>query len=184
MTVFLLLIIFILLGYLLAFTPLGDRIVSVADEMVGQVRGSDRKEKAAAADASDFREWLLTDPAVPDDLRLWYAGLDNPQALRFEQALQSHGQNTGLQLVSLVTGEIDNKPVLRNIYVEAVSIYSQAYRKAREAIAVEQEENQPAPEAPEREARPEPRVEGKVVAEKRTSRRRATPGQAGAVPAA
>lgn len=181
MTVFVLLLVFFLLGYLLAFTPLGERIFSVAEEMIDQLRGSSPSPESAATDRPAYRDWLLTDTAVPDDLRLWYVGLDQSQAQRFERALHAHSQNTGLQLLKLTTGELDQRASLRNIYVEAVSIYSQAYRKAREAIAAENEAGQPVGGTSDPEARSEPRVEGKAVAEKRASRRRVNREQAGSV---
>lgn len=186
MTVLLLLIIFLLLGYLLAFTGLGDRISSVANELTGQVRGSRQPDTnqapAPVSRQAAYRSWLTTAVEVPDDMRIWYLGLDEEQAQRFERSLDDHGRNTGLQLASLVRGDLDNTPALRSIYVEAVSIYSQAYRKAREAIEVERESDQPAADRPDPDT--DERVDGKVVAEKRTSRRRTRQPQAGTAPAA
>jgi hypothetical protein len=187
MTILLLLIIFLLCGFLLAMTGLGDQIVSLADELTDQVRGFRQPEtvqsyQPADSDLPVYREWLVTALEVPDDLRIWYLNLDDRQAQGFENALHDHGLNTGLQLASLVAGNLDGKPALRSIYVEAVAIYSQAYRKAREAIAVEKDSDQSAAETTEPE--PDSRVEGKVVAEKRTSRRRINPAPASTAPAA
>lgn len=174
MTLILLFLIFAAIGYLFAFSNLGDRMEEAGSGVADRVKASVRRTEAAspgelAASPAPVGEWVKRSSAVPDDFRGWYLSLPAAESQRFENALAAHAQETGLKFSLLLTGELDRQPERRKVYVEAVSVYSQAYRKAREALESDEElvgENQ------ELSDDGAPTVEGKVVAEKSVSRRR------------
>ncbi len=177
MSFFLLFIIFAAIGYLFATTKLGDQIEQKSSEVVAQVKSTFRRTEPAPQGAptdlaAPVGEWVKKSSAVPDDFRGWYLSLTAAEAQRFEKALASHGQETGLKFSLLLSGNLDRQPERRKVYVEAVSVYSQAYRKAREALEADAEL---AGESDEPVDEGAPTVEGKIVAEKSVSRRRRDP---------
>jgi hypothetical protein len=179
MTVILLFLIFVAIGYLFAFTSLGDQIEEIGSGAVNKAKATVRRTGPPAAGvqietASPVGEWVKKSTAVPDEFRGWYLSLAQPEAQRFEKALNSHAQETQLRFSLLFNGELDRQPERRKVYVEAVSVYSQAYRKAREALEKDEELSgeslEPADDGT-------PTVEGKVVAEKSVSRRHRDSGE-------
>jgi hypothetical protein len=173
MTLILLLFFAAILGYVISQTALGDRVEDVAGEAASQARSyvdlAEDKLGVGKRGQVSLDQWVTRTRDLPDDFRGWYLDLTEPEAQRFERALHAHGRATGMHTSMLINGELDSRPELCKIYVEAVSVYSQAYRKAREALKKEEEgpveEDQASPEN-------SPRVDGKVVAEKRVSRRK------------
>jgi hypothetical protein len=114
----------------------------------------------------------------PEDFNMWLAGLSPRESQAFVQALQDYTGGLGFDLSSLTDNSLQNKPALMQVYVEAVVIYSQAYRRAKES---RQKAEQPEVEAQEAKKA----KEGKKTAEKQASRRRGEiPELAEAVPTA
>jgi len=175
MTIAILILIFVAIGFLIAQTTTGDALAGFFGGVTQRVQ--DVLPQGEIADEhvppfhQDFNHWIASAVEVPDDLRTWYLTLGAEEALRFQNSLNTYGQSTGFHVARLVNGALDQRAELRTIYVEAVSIYSQAYRKAREAA--EQDNESEAPEASERPEKESPKIDGKIVAEKRPSRRRA-----------
>lgn len=174
MSLILLFLVFAAIGYLFAFSNLGDRMEKAGNGVVDQMKASVRRTQTApseelSASSAPVGEWVKRSSAVPDDLRGWYLGLPGAESQRFEKAIAAHAQETGLKFSLLFNGELDRQPERRKVYVEAVSVYSQAYRKAREALETDEEL---AGEGQEPSDDGTPTVEGKVVAEKSVSRRR------------
>lgn len=101
----------------------------------------------------------------PEDFITWLAGLSPHESQAFVQALQDYTGGLGFDLSSLADSSLQNKPALMQVYVEAVVIYSQAYRRAKES---RQKADQPEAEAQEAKKA----KEGKKTAEKQASRRR------------
>jgi hypothetical protein len=92
--------------------------------------------------------------------------------------LQDYTSGLGFDLSTLTDDSLQNKPALMQVYVEAVVIYSQAYRRAKES---RQKTDQA--EADKQEANKT--KDGKKTAEKQASRRRGeNPELAEAVPVA
>jgi hypothetical protein len=101
---------------------------------------------------------------LPEDLRVWLEGLSEEQGREFVTGLDSYANGLGYNLNELVEGGYEGKPALVQVFVEAIVVYSQEYRKARE-VEVDsdgQEKNVP-DEAHAEEVKP---------AQKRASRRK------------
>lgn len=161
-----------LLGYLLARSQTGARVDRRASELAEQARGLGSRTGTWVGERlglsrkpRSLRQWAAESPDLPEDDRRWVAGLTNEEAAAFALALNNHADSLGLELTRLFSGDLDSDEQQRKIYVEAVSIYSRAYRKAREVKQQEETVELAEPSAGEV-------VEGKVVAEKKPSRRR------------
>jgi len=114
----------------------------------------------------------------PEEFNGWLAGLPSRESHAFSQALQDYTGGLGFELDSLTDNSLKNKPALMQVYVEAVVIYSQAYRRAKE---IHQEADKA--EAKDKESAKE--KDGMKNAEKQASRRRSgVPEMAEAVPTA
>lgn len=167
MYLILLLFLFGALGYLLARSRVGDRIddatvnaMSMTSKWVGENLGISTRPQTLQA-------WAVKDPDLSLDTKSWIASLSKEDCEAFEKALQNHATTLGLDLHQLFSGKLDTLPEQKKIYVEAVSIYSQAYRKAKEIQQEEENPNEKGVEILEGEV-----IEGKTVAEKRPSRRK------------
>ncbi|GAG01209.1 unnamed protein product, partial [marine sediment metagenome] len=86
----------------------------------------------------------------------------------FTRALNEYAASLGYSLTDLVEGDYDGKPALMQVFVEAIVIYSQEYRKAREVQQAEADKEEAAPADDEASAS----TEVKKPAEKSTSRRK------------
>ena len=130
--------------------------------------------------ADPFITWVSNQGAsyFPEDFNTWVAGLSTREADAFTQALQDYTGGLGFDLSTLTDNSLQNKPALMQVYVEAVVIYSQAYRRAKESRQ-KAEQN----EADKQEVKKA--KEGKKTAEKQASRRRGeNPELVEAIPAA
>jgi hypothetical protein len=123
-------------------------------------------------EANAFRDWAAGPGSgyLPDDFKTWLAGLSDDEAKSFTHSLESYASGLGFDLNKVVKGDLNNQPALLQVFVEAVVVYSGAYRKARqvqqEAGAVSVEEGSPPVEEPE-----------KKTAEKSVSRRKSDTGE-------
>lgn len=147
------------MGYLLATGRFGRRV----DETTRRVRSQTRLRlnriedrfnalfrRPASADA--FRAWALGSGAgqFPADFKSWLAGLSEAEAHDFSRALDEYAASLGFSLGRLVEGGLDHDPIMRQVFVEAIVVYSPAYRKVRKAqqqAADEAEKNTPPPQA-------------------------------------
>ena len=177
MYLLLLLAIFLVVGYLLADSRLGNKVDqategvtatsrSWADRLEDSVSGFFRRRKRA----EDYRAWATeSDSAFPNDYKVWLAGLTDDEAVAYYKTLAGYTRGLGYSLENLVDGGIDQDPMLRQVFVETIVVYSDAFRKARKALRDAQESK--AKSADGRIAS----GDGKQPARKRASRRKQEP---------
>ena len=89
--------------------------------------------------AQPFQEWAAEVGAeyLPDDFKEWLADLSDAEATDFIRSLDEYASSLDYSLNDLVEGGYDGKPALMQVFVEAIVIYSQEYRKAREVQQAE-----------------------------------------------
>jgi hypothetical protein len=170
MNLVVLLIIFLLLGYVLADTRLGRKVDQAAEGAASSSKNlADRVEarwkamfrRGSQADA--LRAWAANpESGLPDEIKTWLGGLSERDLRDFNKALANYSQGLGFNLDTLVEGGLDHEPILRQVFVEAIVVYSDAYRKAKKALEEAEAETQ-------KEAAP---PDGKKPAEKQASRRK------------
>jgi len=137
-----LLVLFTLIGYLLATSWFGDRM----DEAAGRVSASSRRLTGRLgerwrmlfnrqAEPEEFRAWALGSGAelFPQDLKTWLASLSDAEARDFRRSLDEYADSLGFNLTVLMDGGLDQDPIMRQVFVEAIIVYSPAYRRARQA---------------------------------------------------
>lgn len=142
MYLFTLLVLFTLLGYLLASSRFGERL----DGATGRVAVSTKRWTTRLGDrwralfnrqgqAEAFRSWALGPGAglFPQDFKTWLAGLSDAEARLFRNSLDEYGDSLGFSLTQLIEGDLDHEPIMRQVFVEAIVVYSPAYRRARQA---------------------------------------------------
>ena len=173
MALIILVIVAAVIGYFLARSKYSDSI----DETAGKVSTTSRSWADSASgwvntrvlrrkSAEPFREWAAGPGAeqLPDDFKGWLEGLSDDEATEFIQSLDEYSASLGYSLTDLVEGSYDGKPAMMQVFVEAIVIYSQEYRKAREVQQAEAEKD----EGDEDSAS----ADEKKPAEKSTSRRK------------
>ena len=137
-----LLVLFTLIGYLLATSWFGDRV----DDATGRVTASSRRwtgrlgERWRALfnrrpEAEAFRLWALGPGAefFPQDFKTWLVSLSEAEARDFRHSLDEYADSLGFNLTKLIEGGLDHDPRMRQVFVEAIVVYIQAYRRARQA---------------------------------------------------
>lgn len=167
MYLILLLILFGVLGYLLARSRAGDQIDDAAINVATKTSKWIGENLGLSTRPQTLRDWALKDPDLSLDTKSWIASLSDEDCEAFEMALENHARNLNLDLPLLFSGKLDTVPEQKKVYVEAVSIYSQAYRKAKEIQQDEDDTPEKSEEVLEGDV-----IEGKSVAEKRPSRRK------------
>ncbi|MBN1149425.1 MAG: hypothetical protein JXA78_19340 [Anaerolineales bacterium] len=166
-----LLIVFLLLGYVLADTRFSQQV----DRVAGDVADASRNMATNAEDrwkslfqrrllADAFRTWAAG-ADLPQDFKRWLASLSDREASSFIQALANYARGLGYDLDILVQGGLDQEPILRQVFVEAIVVYSDAYRKARKAL-------DEAEQAKAKDAGESASNDGKKPAAKQASRRK------------
>ncbi len=82
-----------------------------------------------------FQEWATGPGSVlfPDEFTDWLAGLSQSTADAFTLKLADYAHGLGFNLTELMDESLDRQPILRQVFVEAIVVYSQAYRKAKQA---------------------------------------------------
>ena len=173
---YLLLLIFIfgLIGYFLAESRVGNKI----DEAAVDASDSSKRLFRRTVDGTcalfgikplfnRFDVWVNTigsDLLAPEFVS-WYTNLSDGEARSFLKSLSAHMKSLGFRLKELVDGSLDKDPVLRQVFVETIVVYSQEFRKVKQARQeVDTDESEDA--ASEKEA------EGKKKAKKSSSRRK------------
>jgi len=142
MYLFLLLVIFAVLGYLIAKSRIGDKV----DQTAGSIYDSSREftNKSIGRWSSyfnrrqreiNFLTWMRSDGTdlLPEEFMNWLIGLTDGEANDFYNDLTIFTRGFGLNIESLVNGGLDQDPVMRQVFVETIVIYSDAYRKAKNA---------------------------------------------------
>jgi hypothetical protein len=176
MILILIIILAVALGILLSRSPSDEGTgisasrISAASRSWADRAGEWLKFSQPKAETPAFREWATGEGAAnfPEDFREWLGGLSAADAERFSAALSGYSKGLGYNLTELVEGSLNDRPSLLNVFVEAIVIYSQEYRKALKA-------HEETDDAPDGEA---PVAEEKKPAQKQASRRKT--GSAGA----
>jgi len=155
MELILLLVLFGVIGYLLAGSDFRDRVDRTADRVSARssswwVRSKAwwRSRFSPGVSGSEFRAWVAGSgsDSLPDEFREWCAGLSKQEAQEFASSLANYADGLGYNLAQLVAGGLEQKPVMKQVFVEAIVVYSDAYRKAKttrqqEAESTTQDEN-------------------------------------------
>ncbi|OQY87920.1 MAG: hypothetical protein B6D39_11960, partial [Anaerolineae bacterium UTCFX2] len=177
MDLLILLLIFALLGYLLGISPTSAKASQARDKSAPKTKNwSDRMGNRWVSIFNprlfslQFREWVKQDSSAtfPEDFKDWLSGLSEAQLNEFVKALNDFNHYSGYSLSQLIDGDLDHDPHMRQVFVEAISVYSQAYRKAREA------NNKKTALLEKEDAEKAQGAEGKPLAEKAPSRRQAS----------
>lgn len=172
MYLLLMLLIFALIGYLLAESRVGKRIDGAAVDASRSSRKwfgntADRMRSVIGIKSlhDKFDVWVNTIgiSVLPSDFKNWYASLAKDEAKEFTHALSAHLKSLKFDLRKLVDGSIDQDPMLRQVFVETIVVYSQEFRKAKQAHKEDDREEDETSDNGN---------EDKKMAEKRTSRRK------------
>jgi hypothetical protein len=178
MDLIVLLLIFAFLGYFLGLSRFGRS----ADRTTEKVTVTSKSWSSRLADrwnaifnprgsAERFRRWAVVEGRgqFPEEFLAWLESLSGRELTHFVKALGDYSHGLGYSLSELVEGGLDEDPRLRQVFVEAITVYSRAYRRALEAH--QRAEVQPEKEAPKAEGN-----DGKSPAQKAPSRRKAGNG--------
>jgi hypothetical protein len=172
-----LVLVFAVIGYLLAGSRLGERVDRASDRVTDSSRSWVDKAEASwrslfktRSRADGFRDWAAGPGAdsLPDDFKDWLAALSTEEAREFASALTGFAHSLGFNLDTLVDGGLDQQPILRQVFVETIVVYSDAYRKAKQALKEAKGAKVKTPET-------SPSGDGKKPARKRASRRKREP---------
>jgi hypothetical protein len=170
MNLVVLLIIFLLFGYVLADTRLGRKVdqaaggaTSTSRNLANRVEMRWKAMFRRGSRAEALRVWAARPESdVPAEVKSWLGGLPGHELKEFTQALADYTWGLGFNLDTLVEGGLDDQPILRQVFVETIVVYSDAYRKAKKALEEAQDETTKEAEA----------SDGKKPAEKQASRRK------------
>jgi len=142
MDLLILLLIFALLGYLLGIShtrasanQAAEKSAPKAKSWAGRMGSRWVSILNPRSFSLQFREWAIKEfpELFPEEFKSWLVGLNEAQLNEFVKTLNDFSHNSGYSLSQLIEGDLDNDPRMRQVFVEAISVYSQAYRKAREA---------------------------------------------------
>jgi hypothetical protein len=173
MDLLLLFLVFGVIGYFLGVTHFGGNADHTTEKLaVNSKRWMDRLDddfKTAFTRRSfalDFRAYVTGKAAelFPSEFRDWIEDLSERELQDFIHALVDYSHGLDFSLTELVNGGLDNDPRMRQVFIEAIVVYSPAYRKAKQA-------RQKAEPADEQEIQPAEGGNGKLPAEKAPGRR-------------
>jgi hypothetical protein len=185
MQLLILLIIAGVIGYLLVGSRYGknidrttEKVSETSEGLISRFRHWWNARFRKGEEANKLVAWASGSGAavLPEEFCKWLKGLTPQEADQFSSALSEHSHSLGFELDELISGGYDKKPAMMQVFVEAVAVYSNEYRKAKQAQA----------EAKSAEEGQTVKVEepgtnssdGKAVAEKQPSRRRGAVGDA------
>lgn len=142
MYLILLLIVFLVLGFFLSRSRFSNSIDGSTKKAANTTRVLAVRNKnwwsarfGRRRGNHSFIEWVngRGGKYLPGEFTSWFFTLSERQTENFVSTLADYMLGLGFELRKLSDGSLDNKPALLQIYVEAVVIYSNAYRKAKEA---------------------------------------------------
>lgn len=173
-----------IMGYLLSGSRYSRKIDETTSKVANESEGAlkrfgrwTRTRFGKGKRANDFLGWTTTtgEEHFPQDFKNWVKGLTTDEADQFTRSLVMYLQGLGYQVEDYTSGKMANKPAQMQIFVEAVVIYSNEYRRAHEAqLEAKKAEESKKPEASAHEPSPK---DGKTVAEKQPSRRKGASGE-------
>jgi hypothetical protein len=170
----------VLLGYILAGVLRDRKTGSTAQKTPGWMRrlqgyfSPHRNQKGnEEQDATLFIAWGIGPGSryFPADLREWWLGLSEKEALAFNHGLYDYVKGIGLKLWDYISGKMDDQPQMMGAFIAAAEAYSDEYRRSSQDAADSQ--HRAAADDPVEVEKPA--HEGRVVAaEKQASRRKAS----------
>jgi hypothetical protein len=167
------LILAVVVGYLLAGSRLGRRVdkttsslTKTSQSWADAVESRWRALFSRRSRPEAFRDWALGDGSsqFTREFRDWLADLSAGESQEFCLALADYAKGLGFSLNELVDGGLDQDPFMRQVFVEAIVVYSNAYRKAKRA-------HQQAKVKKAEQEKSAVKKDGKKPAEKETSHR-------------
>jgi len=176
MELIILVLVFALLGYLLGGSRLGKKVDNATERLTlttGKVAdGLENRWRSLFKRSNPgevFRSWVsgTGSSLFPDDFKAWLKGLSVEEAREFSTALGEYSKSLDFNLTKLVDGSLDKEPILRQVFVEAVVVYSSAYRKAKTARQ----------QLEARESKKAPQPEGEIQPTEKSANRRAAGSQ-------
>jgi hypothetical protein len=140
-----------------------DRVTDSTKQYADRAENWVQRQFGRNPQTNRLRSWAANEGAshLPAEFKDWLSSLSEKDAQDFSRALEQNFNSLKYDLNKLLDGSLDSKPALMQTYVEAVVIYSQAYRKAKESQA----QDEPAAEDTNSK-------DGKIKAEKSVSRRK------------
>jgi len=150
MYLLILIIIFILIGYLLAESPIGKKIDDTAIEVS---EGSKKLRKDTAKKTRSlfnietlFERFdaLFNTTGIdifPNEFVDWYTNLSSDESEEFTQSLSAHMKTLGFRLKELVDGSLDEDPYMRQVFVETIVVYSHEFQKVKQAREKTEKQN-------------------------------------------
>jgi len=116
-------------------SKVGNTTVDVTKEYSGKASSWWQGQFGKGKSSDPLRAWAAGPgaPYLPEDFKSWLAGLSEDDAKAFTKSLYDYGKGLGYDMDKLVDGSLDSQPALMQVYVEALVVYSQAYRKAKQA---------------------------------------------------
>jgi hypothetical protein len=110
-------------------------VSSTSKEYAGKTNSWWQRNFGRDKKADPFISWVEGPGSsqLPAEFTIWFSSLTPDEQNKFTYALDGYLGGLGYDLKQLVDGSLDNKPALLQSYVEAVVVYSDAFRKAQEA---------------------------------------------------
>jgi hypothetical protein len=176
MDLIILILIFAVLGYFVGVSRFGKQVDRATDQFTlstGKMAGnleSRWKSLFKRTESSEvFRQWVAESGAslFPEEFKTWLKDLSAQEAREFTAALGDYSKSLGFKLTELVEGGLDREPILRQVFVEAIVVYSSAYRKAKTAHQ----------QSEEKESKKAPQLEGEIKPAEKSASRRAVGSQ-------
>ena len=136
MTLIILLLIAVVVGYLIAHSRASKAIdktasdaYSTSKDFVGKT--SDRLRGRPSSD--QLKAWVAGAGAAyfQPEFKDWLTALSKEQGQAFTGALNDHMASLGYSLQDLVEGKLQNEPGKVSSYASTIDAYSQVYRQAR-----------------------------------------------------
>jgi len=122
------LVIFVIIGYLLGESRIGEKVEHTSGKFLATyVHVANRFQNRlnnvlrSSTKSDSFRSWALGSEAkdFPPEFYKWLSGLSEEEAIQFTQALNAYSRSLDLDLDALVDGSLDREPILRQVFVEA-----------------------------------------------------------------
>lgn len=148
-------------------SKVGSATVDATKEYSGRAADWWQSRFGKSSATAVLRDWANGPGAayLPEDFRTWLASLSEAEADDFARSVSNYGKSLGYEFAKLVDGSLDAQPDRRQVYVDALVSYSQAYRKARQA-------QREAATSAQETTNSNSTGDGKMAAEKSASRRK------------
>jgi hypothetical protein len=176
MDLIILILIFAVLGYLVGASRFGKRVDRTTERLTintGKVASNLESRWNSIFKRSEtgevFRKWVAESGTslFPEEFKTWLKNLSAQEAREFTAALSEYSNSLGFRLSELIEGGLDKDPILRQVFVEAIVVYSSAYRKAKTA----QQQSE------EKESKKKPQLEGEIKPAEKSASHRAVGSQ-------